>query len=603
MSSAFPPTCSPGHASPWWGWARTACLPRARWRRWAPMWSPGTTSRRRAPRLPTWSLARSMRGLVRCRRAGAVAGHPAYAAGAASSPRRALARPACRSCRTPNCCFRRCARSGSRARFAGITGTNGKSTTTALLAHMLSAAGRPVAAGANLGPPALSLPLLPEDGVYVLEMSSLHVGATRRAPLRCGGNAESQRGPPGPPRRHGGLCRAPSGAIFDRQTGDDLAVIGVDDAGSRDMAAGCARPGAPGHHVRRKSRGYLVRDGRAARCRRADRGSGRRRARCPARTTRRTPRRRRRWRCALGVSRATIAAGIRQLSRPAAPPAARRRASTAWCSSTTARRPTPMPPRARSAATTGWSGSPAAWPRRRHRAAGAVLSRASRCPADRPRRAGARRDAGARMVCRIAIVGTLEPAVPAALARGAAPGAPVVLLSPACASLGPVHRLRPARRPFRRPGWQSPKPPPGGRMMRRRFRAPITRCWAAGGGRWIAGRCSPIGTLIGFGYVMMLAASPAVAERINQSRDLFILKQVFFLALAGADRGGGVAAVAARGAAGGARRLPDRAGADRAHAGGGRRDQGCAALGRRCRGCRCSRASSSSRASPWWPPG
>lgn len=38
--------------------------------------------------------------------------------------------------------------------------------------------------------------------------------------------------------------------------------------------------------------------------------------------------------------------------------------------------------------------------------------------------------------------------------------------------------------------------------------------------------------LIGFGYVMMLAASPAVAERIGQSRDMFILKQVLFLALA-----------------------------------------------------------------------
>ncbi len=43
-----------------------------------------------------------------------------------------------------------------------------------------------------------------------------------------------------------------------------------------------------------------------------------------------------------------------------------------------------------------------------------------------------------------------------------------------------------------------------------------------------------VGTLIGFGYVMMLAASPAVAERIGQARDSFILKQVLFLAIAGA---------------------------------------------------------------------
>jgi cell division protein FtsW len=48
--------------------------------------------------------------------------------------------------------------------------------------------------------------------------------------------------------------------------------------------------------------------------------------------------------------------------------------------------------------------------------------------------------------------------------------------------------------------------------------------------RWTLGA---IGTLIGFGYIMMLAASPAVAERIGTSRDTFILKQVFFLALAG----------------------------------------------------------------------
>jgi cell division protein FtsW len=42
-----------------------------------------------------------------------------------------------------------------------------------------------------------------------------------------------------------------------------------------------------------------------------------------------------------------------------------------------------------------------------------------------------------------------------------------------------------------------------------------------------------IGGLIGFGYIMMLAASPSVAEHIHVSRDMFILKQVVFLAIAG----------------------------------------------------------------------
>ena len=41
-----------------------------------------------------------------------------------------------------------------------------------------------------------------------------------------------------------------------------------------------------------------------------------------------------------------------------------------------------------------------------------------------------------------------------------------------------------------------------------------------------------VAALIGFGYVMMLAASPAVAERIHQARSVFILKQVVFLAAA-----------------------------------------------------------------------
>jgi cell division protein FtsW len=44
-----------------------------------------------------------------------------------------------------------------------------------------------------------------------------------------------------------------------------------------------------------------------------------------------------------------------------------------------------------------------------------------------------------------------------------------------------------------------------------------------------------IAVLIGFGYVMMLAASPAVAERIHAGRDSFIFKQVGFLAVAGVE--------------------------------------------------------------------
>jgi UDP-N-acetylmuramoylalanine--D-glutamate ligase len=129
---------------------------------------------------------------------------------------------------------------GSRARFVGITGTNGKSTTTALLAHMLEGAGVPVAAGGNLGPAALALPLLPHDGVYVLEMSSymLERLATLRFDAAVMLNLSADH-----IDRHGdmaGYARAKR-AVFDRQAGGDLAVVGVDDALSREMAAGLPR--------------------------------------------------------------------------------------------------------------------------------------------------------------------------------------------------------------------------------------------------------------------------------------------------------------------------------------------------------------------------
>jgi len=58
------------------------------------------------------------------------------------------------------------------ARFLGITGTNGKSTTTALVGHILTKTGPPTQIGGNLGIPALSLKPLDADGWYVLELSS-----------------------------------------------------------------------------------------------------------------------------------------------------------------------------------------------------------------------------------------------------------------------------------------------------------------------------------------------------------------------------------------------------------------------------------------------
>ncbi len=125
---------------------------------------------------------------------------------------------------------------GSKARFVGITGTNGKSTTTALLAHVLAALDIPVAAGGNLGPAALALPLLPDRGIYVLEMSSymLERLQTLRFDAACLLNLS-----PDHLDRHGDMAGyvAAKHHIFDRMTHADLAVVGVDDAASANLAA------------------------------------------------------------------------------------------------------------------------------------------------------------------------------------------------------------------------------------------------------------------------------------------------------------------------------------------------------------------------------
>ena len=133
--------------------------------------------------------------------------------------------------------FRAVRAAGSAARFVGITGTNGKSTTTALLAHILTETGIACAAGGNLGPAALSLPLLADGGVYVLEMSSymLERLETMRFAVAAMLNLS-----PDHLDRHGDMAgyAAAKRQVFARQTSADLAVIGIDDAPSRAMADG-----------------------------------------------------------------------------------------------------------------------------------------------------------------------------------------------------------------------------------------------------------------------------------------------------------------------------------------------------------------------------
>lgn len=70
-------------------------------------------------------------------------------------------------------------RAQPKARYVGITGTNGKSTTTTLIGHLLDHGGKRCETGGNLGTAALSLPPLGPAGIYVLELSSYQLEITR----------------------------------------------------------------------------------------------------------------------------------------------------------------------------------------------------------------------------------------------------------------------------------------------------------------------------------------------------------------------------------------------------------------------------------------
>jgi UDP-N-acetylmuramoylalanine--D-glutamate ligase len=61
----------------------------------------------------------------------------------------------------------------------GITGTNGKSTTTALIHHILDEAGVPSMMAGNIGLPILGQSPLRKGGIYVLELSSYQIDLTR----------------------------------------------------------------------------------------------------------------------------------------------------------------------------------------------------------------------------------------------------------------------------------------------------------------------------------------------------------------------------------------------------------------------------------------
>ncbi|MBC8338134.1 MAG: UDP-N-acetylmuramoyl-L-alanine--D-glutamate ligase [Rhodospirillales bacterium] len=120
------------------------------------------------------------------------------------------------------------ARAQREAAYIGVTGTNGKSTTTALIGHIMQVSGREAEIGGNLGVPALELDPMGNDGTYVLEMSSYQLELTKSITFDV---AVLLNISPDHLDRHGGMdgYAAVKKSIFHRQTKPRTAVIGVDD--------------------------------------------------------------------------------------------------------------------------------------------------------------------------------------------------------------------------------------------------------------------------------------------------------------------------------------------------------------------------------------
>ena len=134
-----------------------------------------------------------------------------------------------------------------RPRVIAITGTNGKSTTTALIGHVLSAAGRDARVGGNIGVGVLSLPDMHGGAVYVLELSSYQLDLTSslKPDVSILLNVS-----PDHLERHGSMegYLAAKRRVLQGQGHGDTAIIGIDDAYGQQI---CTRDHRrqPTHHL------------------------------------------------------------------------------------------------------------------------------------------------------------------------------------------------------------------------------------------------------------------------------------------------------------------------------------------------------------------
>ena len=133
----------------------------------------------------------------------------------------------------------------ARPRVIGVTGTNGKSTTTALIGHILRESGRRVHVGGNIGEPLLSLAPPSDGAIYVLELSSYQLDLAHSFRPSSGIVLNFA---PDHLERHGTMANyiAAKARMFAHGKNDDLAIIGIDDPDAQSL---CAELVASGRRV------------------------------------------------------------------------------------------------------------------------------------------------------------------------------------------------------------------------------------------------------------------------------------------------------------------------------------------------------------------
>ena len=144
-----------------------------------------------------------------------------------------------------------------------ITGTNGKSTTTALIAHLINACGGEAAACGNIGAAILDLDPLPRNGVYVVEISSFQIDLTHTLGPQV---AVLLNITPDHLDRHGTMENyvAVKRRLFDWQGPTDMAIVGIDDdygAESVELVRDLGHPVVPVSVARKPAGGVYVEDG------------------------------------------------------------------------------------------------------------------------------------------------------------------------------------------------------------------------------------------------------------------------------------------------------------------------------------------------------